>query len=120
MTAARQPLDLEERITGGELRDAWPLLSPEDRALCLHLAPRASAEDLFLGLSAHEQAQIVLELPIEERRSWMRLLPPDDAADVIQAAPDDEREGLLGLLDDQTPPRGHGRCSPTPRTEPAD
>jgi magnesium transporter len=51
---------------------------------------------------AHDQAQIVLELPVEERRSWMRLLPPDDAADVIQAAADTEREGLLALLDDQT------------------
>jgi magnesium transporter len=37
-----------------------------------------------------------------ERRSWMRLLPPDDAADVIQAAPDTEREALLALLDDPT------------------
>ena len=32
----------------------------------------------------------------------MRLLPPDDAADVIQAAPEEEREGLLHLLDDPT------------------
>ena len=102
MTAARQPFDLEDRLTGSELRDAWPLLSAEDRALSLHLAPRADAEDLFLGLMAHDQAQIVLELPVEERRSWMRLLPPDDAADVIQAAADTEREGLLALLDDQT------------------
>jgi len=30
----------------------------------------------------------------------MRLLAPDDAADAVQAAPEEEREGLLALLDD--------------------
>jgi magnesium transporter len=38
----------------------------------------------------------------EERRSWMRLLPPDDGADLVQAADPEEREGLLNLLDDAT------------------
>ena len=32
----------------------------------------------------------------------MRLLPPDDAADVVQAAPTEERDGLLALLDEPT------------------
>ena len=32
----------------------------------------------------------------------MRLLPPDDAADLIQEAPEDERGGLLALLDEPT------------------
>src|ERR1700741_5415263 len=32
----------------------------------------------------------------------MRLLAPDDSADVIQEAPPEEREGLLSLLDDST------------------
>jgi magnesium transporter len=30
----------------------------------------------------------------------MRLLAPDDAADAVQAAPEEERDGLLALLDD--------------------
>jgi magnesium transporter len=41
-------------------------------------------------------------LPPGERRLWMRLLAPDDAADVIQEAPQEERESLLALLDDST------------------
>src|SRR6266404_2450347 len=42
-------------------------------------------------------------LPISgRRRSWLRLLPPDDAADAIQEADESERESLLGLLDDAT------------------
>ena len=32
----------------------------------------------------------------------MRILPPDDAADIIQAAPDDTRAGLFELLDETT------------------
>ena len=32
----------------------------------------------------------------------MRMLPPDDAADVVQEAPIEDRHGLLDLLDDTT------------------
>ena len=35
-----------------------------------------------------------------ERLTWVRLLPLDDAADLVQAAPPDQREPLLALLDD--------------------
>ena len=47
----------------------------------------------------------------------MRLLPPDDAADIIQEA-DERPPGLLVLLDEQTR-KEVPRCSPTPRTTPA-
>ncbi len=99
---ARVTSDRDDRLTAEELRVAWPLLSAEERAQSLQSAPRDVAEDMFLSVTAADQAQIILELPLEERRSWMRLLPPDDAADVIQAAPPEERDGLLGMLDDQT------------------
>jgi magnesium transporter len=101
MTARTTP-DRDDRLTAEELRVAWPLLSAEERVLSLQSALRDEAEDVFLSVTAAEQAAIILELPLEERRSWMRLLPPDDAADVIQAARADERDGLLSLLDDQT------------------
>ena len=57
--------------------------------------------DAFLDVSPAEQVSIVLELPLSARLPWVRLLPLDDAADLVQAAPDREREGLLGLLDDE-------------------
>jgi magnesium transporter len=41
-------------------------------------------------------------MPANQRRSWIRLLPPDDAADVVQEADESERDGLLALLDDAT------------------
>ena len=44
----------------------------------------------------------MLEMPKNERRAWLRILPPDDAADVIQHVPEAERAALLTLLDDLT------------------
>lgn len=42
-------------------------------------------------------------MPGTQRRSWMRLLPPDDAVDVVQEAEEhSERYELLALLDEQT------------------
>src|SRR5438874_3563799 len=92
----------EEALCGEELREAWPVLSREDRLEGLRLLPRDAADDLFFDLPSTEQVEVVLGLPAAERRSWMRLLPPDDAADLIQAAPPDARDGLLHLLDDAT------------------
>ena len=101
MTARSTP-DRDDRLTAEELRVAWALLSAEERAASLQSASRDEAEDVFLTVPAADQAGIMLELPLEQRRSWMRLLPPDDAADVIQEAPSGDRDELLGLLDDQT------------------
>jgi len=91
-----------ETLSPDELREAWPVLSRSDRIEGLHLLPRDCAEDLFFELSSSDQADVVLDQPPPERRSWIRLLPPDDAADLIQAAPPEAREGLLTLLDDAT------------------
>lgn len=59
-----------------------------------------TAPDDFLELSSPEQVLIVLDMPRGERLPWVRLLPLDDAADFVQAAPPSEREELLALLDD--------------------
>ena len=85
-----------------ELYDAWPVLSLDERVEGFEYLQRDQADDFFLQLSARDRAHLVLALPPGERRLWMRLLPPDDAADVIQEAPAEEREGLLALLDDAT------------------
>jgi magnesium transporter len=87
-------------LSAEDLHDAWRLLSTEERLEGFRLLPRAEAEDFFFTLSPADQCDIVLALPPPDRRSWMRLLAPDDAADVIQAAEGDERDSLLGLLDE--------------------
>jgi len=92
----------EKNFTPSELYEAWPILSTEERVEGFEYLQRNDADDFFLQLSARDRAELVLALPVGERRLWMRLLAPDDAADLIQEAPPDEREGLLALLDDST------------------
>lgn len=61
---------------------------------------RHSPLQAFLELSPADQVAVLRQLPREERLTRVRLLPLDDAADLVQATPPDEREGLLGLLDE--------------------
>lgn len=85
-----------------ELLEAWPLLSNGDRVEGFQLLSREEAEELFHSLDSHDQAELLPALKTAERRLWMRLLAPDDAADLIQATPPEQRETLLALLDDTT------------------
>jgi magnesium transporter len=91
----------EEQLTADELRDAWPLLDLEERADGLRVLPREDAEEFFVSLSPADQAALLLHFRRGQRRQWMRLLEPDDAADVIQRA-GAERDQLLALLDTPT------------------
>lgn len=92
----------EKIFTSAELYEAWPVLSLEERVEGFEFLKRDDADDFFLQLNARDRAELLLALPPGERRLWMRLLAPDDAADVIQEAPAEERESMLSLLDDQT------------------
>jgi magnesium transporter len=91
-----------ETLTLDDLREAWDLLDVEDRLAGFRALERTEAEDFFLSLRSRDQAELLLELPSTERRSWLRMLAPDDAADVIQEAPRDEWPNLLALLDEPT------------------
>jgi len=102
MTAASVVQARERSVLAAELQEAWPVLSAEERLEGLRVLPHAEAEDFLLALPARDQAEIILQMSPGDRRSWMRLLPPDDAADVIQESPEEEREGLLAVLDEPT------------------
>jgi magnesium transporter len=102
-TAAQQPrpgarLD-SDKLTAAVLRDAWRYLSAHERVEACQLLPRGEADEFFLGLTAFDQAALLLELTGPERRAWMRLLPPDDAADLLQVLEPARRPELLALLD---------------------
>jgi magnesium transporter len=84
---------------GTELQARWSALATGSPRGVSGTAP-CEAEDCFWNLSAPDQVELLLELPAVERRGWMRLLAPDDAADAVQAAPEDRRDDLLALLDD--------------------
>jgi magnesium transporter len=89
-------------FTPAELYEAWPVLSEEERVEGFEVLKRDDADDFFLQLSARDRAALLLALPFGERRLWMRLLAPDDAADLIQELPPEERENVLALLDEST------------------
>ena len=61
---------------------------------------RDRREDLFLALNSQDQAELLLTMPEHERRTYIRVLKPDDVADLIQEAPGDERDNLLSLLEE--------------------
>jgi len=82
-----------------ELVETWPLLSLEERLEGFRLLAPADADDFFLSLTTRDQVSLLLSLPEGERRLWLRLLAPDDAADVIQEAPAEAHDALLALLD---------------------
>jgi magnesium transporter len=91
-----------ETLTVEELRDAWPVLDTEERLEGFHLLPRDEAEDFFLELSTRGQASVLAGMAPRERRAWLRLMPPDDVADLLMEFSLEERRELLVMLDDST------------------
>jgi magnesium transporter len=85
-----------------QLSERWPYLSHEERLKQFRELHTGEKADFFLALSAHDQRTLLLGLPQEQQHVWMRLLAPDDAADVIQEAGPERRDELLALLDGPT------------------
>ena len=77
-------------------------MGKRERASAFQELPRDVADDFFLSLDARDQCELLLTVPEGERRIWMRLLPPDDAADLVQLASETHRAQLLDLLDTAT------------------
>lgn len=91
-----------EPLSFDELRDAWSLLDIEDKSNGLQLLDTKDSEEFFVGLPAADQAELLLFWRPNQRRLWLRALEPDDIADVIQAADEEERANFMGLLDART------------------
>ena len=94
--------DLDARVAAADLRDAWQVLDPPSRIEGFRYLTSSDAEEFFLELPALDRAQVLLGLPTSEQKWWMRALAPDDVADVVQKAPEEERGKLLALLDEPT------------------
>lgn len=92
----------EEQESVLSLTDMWSSLSPDERKEKFSELPRTDAEDLFLSLGTHDQAELIVDASHLEKRSWIRLLDPDDVADLIQEMDGEYREEILSLLDPQT------------------
>ncbi|MEQ1564573.1 MAG: magnesium transporter [Myxococcota bacterium] len=84
------------------LLDRWPQTPRDERLTAFRTLPDGADDDFFLSLSTEDQAELLELLPPIERRLWLRVLAPDDAADVIQHVAPGDRAALMALLDDPT------------------
>lgn len=84
------------------LTESWNTLSIEDRRQQFSSLPRTDAEEFFLNLKPHDQAELIGTAISAEKRSWVRILAPDDVADLIQELGIEYREEILNYLDPQT------------------
>src|SRR5271170_6626142 len=88
--------------TTEQLWERWPTLSHAERLNQFRQLHTAEKAEFFQQLSARDQSDLLLRLPEDQRHVWIRVLAPDDAADLIQEASPRRRDELLRLLDDQT------------------
>ena len=83
--------------------EQWLAVPSDERLGTFQALRRTEAAEVFQALDPSEQVILLHELPVQERRIWLRLLPLDAMADVVQHADnDDERIALLDLLDSVT------------------
>lgn len=80
----------------------WSTYSEEKQIHIFKELSRVDAEELFLSLKPSQQVILFSGTSQLEKRSWVRLLAPDDAADLIQEMGMDSKDEILPLLDPQT------------------
>jgi magnesium transporter len=97
METATTELDWSDINT---LKEHWADLDLESRKEKFKALSRLDQEDLWLSFGPIEQIELIADLPLVEKRSWVRLLALDDAADFIQHLPPDNRPEILLLLDE--------------------
>src|SRR5882724_7432371 len=86
--------------THSDLLNRWPTLSTAERLKQFHALPHEEADDFFLDIPAHDQAELIRSMAAGERRLWVRLLAPDDAADLLQEFEPGQRDHFMADLDD--------------------
>ena len=79
--------------------DNWLSLTRNQREEIFMMLGRIDQEELFINLASDYQAEIFDLIPHAERRSWIRLLAPDDIADLIQNLHVDDQAVALRYLD---------------------
>lgn len=83
-----------------ELLEQWHSMQSAERMEAFRALPREQRANFFLELDARGQLELIQSLPPGERRLWLRQLAPDDAADLIQLADQEDQAQLVALLDE--------------------
>lgn len=82
------------------IRQIWFGLDRLQRLQLFSTLDSVDAEELFLDLAAPEQLELLEGMPLLNRRVWLRLLAPDDAADLIQCVARADQSDYLSLLEE--------------------
>ncbi len=83
-----------------ELINGWNRLSLSERLKAFNNLPRGLTDNVYLALGTDDQLELIDHLPENEQRIWLRVLPPDEAADLLQRVPEGRRSQLLSELDE--------------------
>lgn len=89
-------------ISYTDLHSFWSEASADERMDRFKSMPLADAQEFFRELSTIYQHEIVSRLAPGEQTVWLRILDPDDAADLIQEAEGSQRQLLIERLDHST------------------
>ena len=87
------------RLSIDDLRDAWRILDGEERLEGFRMLGVLDAEEFFTQLATNDQRALLETFSATERRHWVRMLAPDDAADLLQEVDEHKRAELLALFD---------------------
>lgn len=90
---------LNDDLSLENLLDNWQTLTSSKREEVFAILGRIDQEELFINLSSDYQAELFEDFPHAEKRSWIRLLAPDDIADLIQNLNEDAQTEALRYLD---------------------
>jgi len=102
MTSSLSLRPSREPFGAEDLRDCWPALDIDERIEGFRVLERDEAAEFFQSLDSLAQVRLLEGLPMSERQLWLRVLAPDDAADLLQRVPIEQRDGWLDLLDAPT------------------
>ena len=82
-------------VTIDDLWELWPSLSEDERLEWFDQLSHDDAEDFFSSITCEDQSALIAAMTPHQQRQWMRILAPDDAADVLQLIDDEEMQRRL-------------------------
>lgn len=114
MNISRENKDTENEILGDEpivnidqdgidiykLAEIWSSLEESEKEVYLEKLPREQLSVLFLELDTFDQKQLLKSVPTNTRKKWIKILEPDDLADLLRGVSEQEKEETLSYIGD--------------------
>lgn len=82
------------------LAEIWSSLDTSEKETYLEKLPRDQLSVLFLELDTLDQKQLLRGVPLSTRKKWIKILEPDDLADLLREVGEEEKEETFSYLGD--------------------